>query len=56
MTQSEKIKSQLQPCAACGRLSTSRWCSNSCFIAEDGPPDQYYREDYEEEDIDEDEN
>lgn len=25
-------------CAACGELSDRRWCSTSCFIAEDGEP------------------
>lgn len=45
---------ELQPCVACGRPSVNRWCSESCFVAEDGPPDEYYdRYDMDEEDEDE---
>lgn len=33
---------KLQPCVACGTMSENRWCSTSCFVAEDGPPDEYY--------------
>lgn len=25
-----------QPCVACGRETTQRWCSLACFRAEDG--------------------
>jgi hypothetical protein len=34
-------KRKLQPCAGCGRPSVLRWCSNACFWAEDGPPDDH---------------
>ena len=37
--QIEEPKIDLRPCVACGRLSTKRWCSNNCFIAEDGYPE-----------------
>ncbi len=28
-----------QPCANCGKLSSKRWCSDSCFYTEDGGGD-----------------
>lgn len=33
----------LQPCVACGRPSTARWCSTSCHVSEDllGDPGNY---------------
>lgn len=40
----------LRPCKGCGTLTRRGWCSNSCFVAEDGPPDDMYDDDYDQPD------
>jgi hypothetical protein len=38
-----KPRPNLQPCVCCGELSENRWCSNSCFITEDGFDEEAWR-------------
>lgn len=38
-----KPRQNLQPCVNCGELSENRWCSNSCFIQEDGYDEEAWK-------------
>lgn len=34
---------KLQRCRGCGKLSENRWCSNGCFIQEDGYDEEAWK-------------